>query len=58
MKQVVNCGSCSRVIRRAGSFTAMLNRRVKVGDVELADFEQVKISLCRECADLAGYKVK
>lgn len=58
MKQVVLCGSCSKVIRKAGSFTAELTRPRVIADVQLPDIEKVKIRLCRKCAEDAGYKVK
>ena len=58
MKQVVYCGSCSKLIRKAGSFTAMLTRTKTIGDIKLPEKEKVKIILCRQCAQDAGYKVK
>ena len=58
MKKVVYCENCKSIIKRNGAFTAELSRRLKVGEIELPEMEQVVVKLCRPCAFKAGYKVK
>lgn len=58
MKQVIRCGACGKPTRKHGSFTAELTQRKMVGDIMLNEDETIKISMCRDCAEEAGYKVK
>jgi hypothetical protein len=59
MKQVILCEGCKTIIRKAGSFTAELTRPVNINGINIpGQTEKVVVSLCRECAGRAGYKVK
>ena len=57
MKQVVRCGNCNNIIKRNGSFTAMLTEMPTVNGMKMPEIK-LTIKLCRECAAKAGYKVK
>lgn len=59
MKQVTRCYNCKDIIRLAGSFKAEIKEPSIINGVEFPDMVVKKsISLCRECAGKAGYKVK
>jgi hypothetical protein len=59
MKQVILCQGCGTIIRKMGSYTALLTRNVNVGGYTVPNqVEQVKVNLCRDCTRKAGYKVK
>lgn len=66
MKQVTKCYNCGNVIRLIGSFKAQLVENIPlsipnpdgVGTKNIIHISKTNISLCRDCADLAGYKVK
>lgn len=58
MKQVIRCGGCGTITKRAGCFTAELEQQKTFNGIKLPELEKVKVFLCRACAKLAGYKVK
>lgn len=58
MKQVVYCENCKKIIRRQGSFNALLERDQVLNGMRTGQIEKVKIRLCRNCTFEAGYKVK
>ena len=61
MKQVIKCSGCETIIRKAGSFNAEISEIGVVTDqfgMSERKLMKTKVSLCRECARKAGYKVK
>lgn len=61
MKKVTRCYNCKNIIRIAGSFNAQIEEVTVVTDqfgISERKLIKSKITLCRECANKAGYKVK
>ena len=63
MKQVILCSGCGLITRRAGVFTAQLEKPEMVptqSGKEIATGAMIKetIKLCRSCSERAGYKVR
>ena len=61
MKQVCKCANCKGIIRIAGSFNAELSEVGIVTDqfgMSERKVIRTKVTLCRNCAREAGYKVK
>lgn len=57
MKRVTRCYNCKQIIRIAGSFKAGIEESI-INGMEMPNPPIKEISLCRKCAELAGYKVK
>ena len=61
MKKVTRCYNCKCITRVAGSFNAQIEEVTVVTDqfgMSERKLVKNKITLCRECAYRAGYKVK
>ena len=58
MKRVVQCLGCGKITRLYGSLSVRLVERQKsplTGEIKEVE---VKGKICRDCARLAGYKIK
>ena len=58
MKQVTRCANCQQIVKKLGSFNAMLEEEEIIGGVKTGKEVKKKVNLCRPCAKKAGYKVK
>jgi hypothetical protein len=61
MKRVTRCYNCKNITRIAGSFKAEIEEVTVVTDqfgMSERKLIKSKITLCRDCAGIAGYKVK
>lgn len=58
MKRVVRCLGCSKPVRLYGSFRVKMEEHTKLFLTGETKTEDIVGQLCRDCAELAGYKVK